>query len=159
MLSDYTAKDAARFWSKVDLTLVDVEFACLEWKGTLEGGYGRLIWNRSLQLAHRISFMLAFGHYPAELKVLHHCDNPSCVNPNHLFLGTLLDNARDRKDKGRNGLLKGERNGRAKLTRAQVDEIRQRYNIGDVSYSMLAAEYGVSSGLISHIIAKRQWRD
>lgn len=77
---------------------------CLEWTGKRHKGYGVTTFGRnSTVFTHRKVWMLTFGAIPAGLCVLHRCDNPPCCNPDHLFLGTALDNARDRTAKGRGG--------------------------------------------------------
>lgn len=90
-----TVKD--RFWAKVR-----VAPGCWEWAAAKNGkGYGRIYaWGKQ-QSAHRVSYALAYGPIPLGLFVLHHCDNPGCVNPNHLFLGTQKDNIHDMLRKGR----------------------------------------------------------
>ena len=92
-----------RFWDKV---LIDDADVCWLWCGHRHPlprlPYGTFRWNRRRNIvAHRAAWIISYGDVPFGLKVLHSCDNPSCVNPNHLFLGTLLDNARDRDSKGR----------------------------------------------------------
>jgi hypothetical protein len=89
-----------RFWAKVERRGID---ECWPWKATRRNGYGRLSAARSggLQGAHRIAWSLANGEIPAGLKILHHCDNPPCCNPQHLFLGTQADNVHDMFRKGR----------------------------------------------------------
>lgn len=111
-----------------------------------------------MEKAHRVSWMLANGPIPAGMVVCHRCDNPPCVNPDHLFLGTQIDNMRDRSKKGRGNHRKGSRHGRAKLTEQDVRVIRSRYATGDWKQSDLAAEYGVSQPLIGHIVRRVTWR-
>jgi hypothetical protein len=96
-------KDIERFWSKVAVADAD---DCWEWQGSqLPVGYGKFTLSidgvKRFPYAHRISFIIATGSDPAPLLVCHTCDNPSCVNPSHLFSGTYTDNARDREGKGR----------------------------------------------------------
>lgn len=102
------------------------EQECWEWNGfknTL--GYGRAWWRGTLYLAHRLAWIEANGPIPADMKVLHRCDNPPCCNPTHLFLGTDADNARDRDRKGRLGDRRGEANGHASLSAQQVKQLRK----------------------------------
>ena len=89
-------------------------------------------------------------------QALHVCDNPRCVEEDHLFEGAPLDNARDRKNKGRNGNLKGTNNGRAKLTETMVKRIRHAMD-KHVPHSKLSSEYGVSMGLLSMIRNRQVW--
>jgi len=117
-----------RFWSKVAKR---EESECWEWIGATKfGGYGKL-GNRKHSgsdiAAHRLSYELNVGQIPDGLCVYHKCDNPGCVNPNHLFLGTLADNNSDRESKGRGSDKHGEKNPRARLTPDvvnTVDELR-----------------------------------
>ncbi len=114
-----------------------------------------------VRLASRVAFFLHNGRDTA-LWVLHKCDNPRCVNPNHLFEGTPQDNSDDRAAKGRhkgwpNMTHYGEGHGRAKLTEKQVREIRQRYASGEQQID-LAPLYGVSNVAISKITTRRTWR-
>lgn len=88
-----TPSDILRFWDKVDSS----KEGCWEWRGGINpnGGYGRFHFNNGQAPAHRLSWQLIKGSIPQGLFVLHHCDNPPCVNPSHLYLGTLADNNRD----------------------------------------------------------------
>jgi len=108
--------------------------------------------------AHRLSYEIQVGPIPPGLHVLHTCDNPGCVNPGHLWVGTQADNNRDRAAKGRGGGEKrrGIRNGRAKLTGEQVAKIRRLYASGDISQEGLALAFGVSQPQISRIVRREQ---
>ena len=103
--------------------------------------------------AHRLSYLLYIGEYNPELWVLHTCDNPSCVNPNHLFLGTTQDNTNDRHAKGRSA--KGESIKNSKLTEKDVYDIRSRRN---EPRQLVANEYGISRNTVSRIINRDTWK-
>lgn len=98
---------------------------CIEWAGCKhEFGYGILrVHNRNVY-AHRLAWELAHGSIPDDMHVLHKCDNPPCINPTHLFLGTQVDNVVDMLKKGRHAAARGELSGRAKLTEEQVRAIK-----------------------------------
>lgn len=84
---------------------------CWNWTGAkTKGGYGHLRFLKKLTYAHRVSWIIHYGGIPNNLCVLHHCDNPGCINPDHLFIGTMADNMKDRDDKGRNGIKGKSRN-------------------------------------------------
>lgn len=144
-----------RFWDKVDLK-DDKE--CWEWKrATQSKKYGSVgIGNGKTALAHRVAFMLSNGEIPPGLCVLHKCDNRKCVNPTHLFLGTIQDNNRDMHNKGRHA--KGEKNGRSKLTTDDVNRIRCLHNEKGYSCSRLSKLYDVSSSNISGITKEKYWK-
>jgi hypothetical protein len=149
--------DVERFWSKVDKS-----DACWVWTGMRnDSGYGLFILKGRYLRAHRIAFQLTSGNVPQGICVCHHCDNPPCVRPDHLFLGTVADNNADMVAKGRNRnkVHLGEQNGQSKLTSKQVDEIRFRYAAGGITQRELARQYGVSNSLIGHIVTRRFWRD
>ncbi len=147
-----------RFWSKVEKSE-----GCWLWVGHRnKAGYGKLR-NGSQHkylLAHRASWLLAHGELPDELLVCHKCDNPPCVRPDHLFLGTDADNQRDMMRKGRKVVPPqyGERNPRAKLTAEQVIEIRRRYAEGETQ-TKLGMEYGVSQAAIGYIVRGEHWTE
>lgn len=157
----FAKHDADRFWAKVDRRGAD---ECWPWTGAhLPHGYGLLRAphaRRNLH-AHRVAWVLKHGReVPAGLCVLHRCDNPPCCNPAHLFLGTQVDNIRDRVAKGRSYRGLGEQNGSAKLTEADVREIRARYGYygkAGQSQPALAIKYGVRQSAISAVIRRKTW--
>jgi hypothetical protein len=110
-------------------------------------------------LAHRFSWELHNGPIPNKLDCLHKCDNPSCVNPEHLFIGTALDNVRDMDTKGRrvNSSSTGESNGFSKLTEQQVREMRQRFANGEKRAS-LAKSFGIDPTNVWLIVKRKAWR-
>lgn len=127
---------------------------CWEWRGRKDkNGYGMLSSKKRPYTlrAPRISWELHIGPIPNGLWVLHKCDNPSCSNPEHLFLGTPLDNVTDMIQKGR-GARKGEQNSRAVLTDEQVAEVRSLYRLGDISQQTIADMFGVSQSSISQMV-------
>lgn len=143
-----------RFWSFVEKTA-----SCWVWKGCLtHDGYGRFQVSPKTVLAHRFSYGLVHKIRPG-LLVLHktYCTNRRCVRPSHLYQGTHTDNM---KDKAHVGASAGERNGNAKLTSANVREIRRRRREGERTVD-LAAEFAVDRHTISGITKKRRgyWRD
>jgi hypothetical protein len=125
-------------------------------------GYGciahaKRVWGLSESLAHRISWLVHRGPIPARLRVLHRCDNPPCVNPAHLFLGTQQDNISDMVAKRRHRSSKpGERNGRARLTTERVNAIRAAHAAGRLQIH-LAAEYGVGVSTINRVVRRLNW--
>lgn len=154
-----------RFWARVSKSE-----NCWLWTGAVNArGYGSLSNGVRVVGAHVYSYEIYYGPVPAGMCVCHHCDNPPCVRPDHLFLGTYTENALDCSRKGRaNGSARahhGEDHGRAKLTWEQVCEIRRRHPKPPgrgirSSESMLktAAEFGINSGHISAIVAGRSWQ-
>lgn len=147
---------ADRFWAKVDKS--STPDACWPWLGGhATAGYGVIgvdAWR--VEGAHRVSYRLNVGEIPPGLEVCHHCDNPGCVNPDHLFAGTHAQNMHDSETKGRNRHpgLKGSEHPRAKLTEASVREIRQSAD----DPTTLAAQYGITRESIYMIRARKTWR-
>ena len=139
-----------RFWAKVNRGRPD---DCWLWTAARGGnGYGLFRIGRIVQPAHRFSWEIHNGPIPEGLFVLHRCDNPLCVNPAHLFLGTQADNMADRNAKGRTS--RGEAHGEAKLTEAQVREIRASRE----SQRAIAKRLGVAQTTISDIRKGKTWK-
>jgi len=140
---------ASRFWA-----LVEKGPDCWLYRGhIMHKGYGLFWTGEKVVRAHRYSWQLSFGD-PGALHVLHDCDNPPCVNPDHLFLGTEKDNADDKVSKGRQS--KGESHGCARLTREKVSEIRQLRARG-VKQLKVARMFGVGKATIADIEHGRTW--
>lgn len=128
------------------------ETGCWDWKLSLSpDGYGRCFFNNVKVRAHRLSYELHYGSFPRHLLVCHKCDNPSCVNPEHLFLGDVKDNMADKRVKGRSkGINKGVLNAMAKLSDDDVYEIRKLLAIGMNQYE-IAKIFQVNQSHISRI--------
>jgi len=141
------------FWNKVDKAN-----SCWIWQGAKDSdGYGiQFRLNGRVWKPHRLSFYLSSKVDPGPLFVCHSCDNPSCVNPAHLFLGTLQDNHKDMMVKGRHGHGRspGSSNSSAKLTEQQVLEIRALPGPN----RLIAVQFGVSKFTIDEIRARRTWQ-
>ena len=135
---------------------------CWEWVGSKRNGYGRMIvgsrtdGTRRSMSAHRVSYELKYGEIPDGMEVCHKCDNPCCVNPDHLFVGTRQDNIDDRERKGRNNPPKGTTNAKAKLTEEKVMQIRAK-RLQGVSFEKLAKEYGVCKKTVQDAVSGKNW--
>lgn len=137
------------FWSLVEKT-----DSCWLWVGSLgKNGYGRF--RRGKHYAHRYSYELAHGPISDDLVVCHSCDNPKCVNPAHLFLGTKKDNTQDMLSKRRHS--HGEAHHSSKLTAEQVKEIRSLHPA--LSYLQLSKRYGIGISSIHDIIKRVTWKE
>ncbi len=132
---------------------------CWEWTGKLNSyGYGRLTFERSTLLAHRVSYFLYNGIFEESLCVCHSCDNPKCVNPKHLFLGTHADNNRDMYEKDRQRPAFGTDHFRSKLSEEDVLEIRKLYKKGDYTHRSLAKKFKVHKTTVTFILTGRTWK-
>lgn len=145
------------FWNMVDIRGFN---ECWLWQGAMSAsGYGSFKTGRKVaDGAHRIAYALFHRTAPGALHVCHKCDNRKCVNPHHLFLGTRSDNMRDmvRKGRGNSGDKRGENNGRAKLTAAQVAEIKALIMSGETNVA-ISKRFGVTHHLISKIRIGKAW--
>ncbi len=140
-----------RFTSKY----LEVPSGCWEWQAYKNAqGYGKFGIDRKVKLAHRVSYELKHGELSDTICVLHKCDNPSCVNPDHLFLGTRGDNIRDCISKGRGDRVSGENHYKAKLSTEDVRLIRQSSKTG----VELAKIFGVTHQTIYLIKQNKIWK-
>lgn len=148
-MADLSPIDIAQFWSRVTIKGVN---DCWPWTGGTAGveKYGVCKGAR----AHRISYTLVHGPICAHIVVRHTCDNTACCNPRHLVPGNQSDNVEDAVSRGR--IRIGQKHGRAKLTEADVLEIRAK--AGAVLQRDLAERFGVSGGVISSIVNRKTWR-
>lgn len=160
-----------RFWSRVKKTE-----GCWTWTGpATSDGYGRLFRGGKTIRAHRLSYEMHKGDIPDGMNVCHRCDNPPCVNPDHLFLGTTADNMADKKQKGRGNepsrsgnnhwmnrkpesVAKGSAFGRSDLTDSRVLQIKLRYVAGGITQRALAAEFGISYKNLNLILSGKTWK-
>ena len=131
--------------------------SCWPWRGMRDkNGYGRVHIMRTVFRVHRLSYELFYGTPPEGRLVCHSCDNPSCINPSHLFLGSAADNQRDMVEKGRGRT--GERNGKAKLVAEEVQQIRALYATGEWTQHQLARRFGISQLTVSNIVTRKTWK-
>jgi len=151
----------SRFWKKVDKSSLD---GCWEWTGAIKpNGYGT-VWTGTtdgLQSAHRFSWQIHFGkipHHPSShgMCVCHRCDNRSCVNPEHLFIGTHTDNMKDMFNKHRRKVAKGMYAGNSTLNESDVLKIRSL--AGQMMQKDIASLFGVSGHAIYSIMKRRTWK-
>jgi len=128
---------------------------CWTWVGHIsQDGYGQIGVNNEICRAHRVAYRLDNGQ-PAENFVCHHCDNPLCINPAHLYDGTNSQNQKDASERGQKQV--GEDHYDSRLTEKDVQEIRERYEETDITQSKLAELYGVSLGAVGKIIRRVTW--
>lgn len=165
---------SSKFWYRVDKEggfIHPVHGRCWEWIGGRSRGRGMLGWHGTMIMASRVSWILHHGYNP-DCCVLHKCDNPSCVNPDHLFLGSQADNMKDKISKGRSSNVKGvvpqyydsqyispfhkgEKHYSAKLTGDQVIDLIARSGAGEPQKS-LAKKFGISQPHVSNILSGRK---
>ncbi len=139
-------KNLHRFWNKTERTL-----QCWNWLGATNGKYGVFWFNGKNIGAHRMSYLLCVGPISNGLFVCHKCDNPICVNPNHLFLGTRQDNSDDMVRKGRSS-----RHGNIKHPSTTIKYIRELYNTGKYMQKDLSEQFNICPAHIHRIIHNKQ---
>lgn len=135
------------------------ESGCWDWTGAeWSGGYGKFQLNGKVHLAHRYSYWTSNGPLPINSVVRHICDNPKCVNPRHLVIGSQVDNVKDRVDRDRSAY--GEKNGRAKLTWDTVRAIRA-FCLGEKRGAPVRAsvEFGVNIAIVRDILKNKTWKE
>lgn len=154
-LGPFDAETVLRFVSHVR---VSAGSNCVEWVGAIiKGGYGAMYVNGRQRPVHRIAYAIRNGELPSGALVRHACDNRSCVNPDHLLLGRDSDNVRDMVERRGPNIVRGERQGRAKLTDADVIEIRRRRAFGEKTRD-IANAFGISNPNVTRICLRHNWK-
>jgi HNH endonuclease len=150
-------QESERFWEKV--VKLDGEDSCWEWTAALltSGGYGVINIKGVAVRAHRWSYEESFGEIPKGMMVCHHCDNPKCVRPDHLFLGTAEDNNLDMWEKGRKGVFTPEKVQRLRALYEKYKPRQKRAKMGELTHKRIADWFGVSKATISHLLTGRNW--
>ncbi len=147
---------AERFWSNVAIRGSD---DCWEWLAAKTHGYGSMRVDGKNRCATHILFYLRHGYWPPKGRTAnHHCDNPGCLNPRHLYLGTWKSNMRDKVKRGRESHLNGAQNGKAKLTYVQICEIKRLTDEGYTTQAELGRKFGVGQQHISAIKTGKTWK-
>ena len=153
-----------QFWSKVHRAR---KSECWEWQGArYHGRYGYFKdrvtdpnTNKHITLkAHRYSYLLHFNEIPTGLLVCHHCDNPGCVNPHHLYLGTNQRNVQDACDRGLIPHKKGTEHGRSKYPEETIEQIFVLRYINKLPLARIAKELEISEGLVCDVLSGRRWQ-
>lgn len=144
-----------RFWEKAEIGTSD---ECWEWQRAKSNyGYGRFKIGDSTRYAHRVSYRMLIGPIPGERQINHKCHNPSCINPDHIYLGNQKQNNEDCRLAGRHKASKGTEMPHG-FNADTVREIRARYENEDVSYADLARQYNVMKETIGQIIRRETYR-
>lgn len=157
-----TPERIARYWSRVKIL---GQGECWNWIGLIsKNGYGRITFYKKQFTSHRVGYFMANGAFPKRMFICHHCDNPKCVNPDHFFIGTALENNRDCASKGRSGpanhperMPRGTATTFAKLNEEKIREIVELKRKG-MSGPQIAARYGVTKNSIYNLFCGVTWR-
>lgn len=160
-----------RFWTKVNRNgpiHPRLGTACWDWTaGGDQHGYGQIFVGRDVypqrMKAHRFSYELEYGPIPEGLDCLHHCDRPSCVNPAHLYAGTAKENTADSIERGRaskppTNNVKGEHNGHAQFTDAEVIALREEFDASGMKVAPFARKHGVAMVTMWNIVRRKTWK-
>lgn len=148
-----------RFWGNVTKTR-----KCWTYRHTGKRGYGKLLVNGKHLRANRFVWEITYGPIPAGMIICHHCDNPSCVRPSHLFVGTHADNMMDKIRKGRGGYcgpkqpVYGERHPNTILRNADIRKIRRLYAVGNISQQALGEIFSITQTAVSAIVRRKWWQ-
>jgi hypothetical protein len=143
-----------RFWSKVSK---NGNGECWEWTACkYQDGYGQFRVGESIKMSHRLSYQHHFGDIPNGMFVCHKCDNPKCVNPEHLFLGTHKENMTDMASKKRARGARGQSHHLSKMTPEKVKSLRTERANG-ASLNCLAKKYGISAPSVYNIVIRKNW--
>lgn len=145
----------SRFWSSADLTAN--KNLCWEWKRKREGRYATFYLKGREYKAPRVAYSIFYGKDPSDLLICHKCDNPNCINPNHLFLGTEKDNSDDKIAKGREVFVKGESHPMSKLSDEDVVRIKYLCSHG-ASSTVVGKEYGIGMTQVRRIVNGDSWK-
>ena len=147
-----------RFESKMTLNPSN---GCLLWSAsTNKFGYGKFAdGNNGWVFSHRYAWEAEHGQIPEGKYVLHKCDNPSCVNTEHMYLGSYKDNAQDRENRNRGNHASGVNHGKNKLFPSQVHEIRDAYDTGRYSFRQLGKIYGIDPKSVADIVDRKIWNN
>jgi len=141
-----------RFWAKVGLGR-----GCWEWEASKDkDGYGKFWFREKHMRAHVVSYIINVGEVPDGMKVCHTCDNTGCVRPDHLFVGTTLENNHDMVRKGRQHRPKGNLNAMSVLTEDHVREIRELRANGEKLY-VIGEQFGISASHVHHVVHGKLW--
>jgi hypothetical protein len=136
-----------RFWAKVEKTE-----DCWIWTGARNpDGYGNVGIRKKFMKAHRVAWMITSGPIPEGMRVLHRCDNPSCVKPDHLFIGSQYDNVKDMERKNRAVKCRGSGHSLSQFTEAQVSSFRREWATGVTALS-LCQKYGIPTSTMHYIL-------
>lgn len=146
-----------RFFNKVQKTS-----RCWLWTASSNrkgyGQFGVKMGRWKIKYAHRMSYEFFVGKIPKGFLVLHKCDVPLCVNPDHLWIGTHMDNCKDKIKKGRMADTKGQKNGRAILSEDEVRRMRKMYLTGKYSQVELGKFFGIKKSMANRVITKVAWK-